>query len=272
MATRIPLALFISLSLVLPSALGKEVICEELPSELCAFAVSSAGKRCVVESYRRGWEKETAYQCRKSEVAVDRLVDWVETDDCVAACGADRRMVGISSDALLDQRFTDKLCSPECYYNCPNMIDLYDNLAAGEGVVLFHLCETRRTNPIRAIAELYSSGDAATAPAAFIYTAAEPTHSFAISGAENTAVTIPTPAPAPAPAATVAAISDDAANFHDNAGPAASISNTDSVPSDLSEFSIDPSSDELDADPIPVPALSPSTFFDTEPEDDADFD
>ncbi|KAK8926097.1 hypothetical protein KSP39_PZI018391 [Platanthera zijinensis] len=61
------------------------------------------------------------------------MVDWVESDRCVAACGANCRIVRISSDALLVPDFMEKLCSPECYDNCPNITDLYYNHAAGEG-------------------------------------------------------------------------------------------------------------------------------------------
>ncbi|KAK8926476.1 hypothetical protein KSP39_PZI018389 [Platanthera zijinensis] len=61
------------------------------------------------------------------------MVDWVESDRCVAACGANCRIVRISSDALLVLGFMEKLCSPECYDNCPNITDLYYNHAAGEG-------------------------------------------------------------------------------------------------------------------------------------------
>lgn len=109
------------------------VICEELPQDLCAYAVSSSSKRCVLESTYQGSGKPAEYQCRTSEVVVERIKDHVETDRCVKACGVDRNSVGISSDALLEPQFAGKLCSPECHQNCPNIIDLYFNLAAGEG-------------------------------------------------------------------------------------------------------------------------------------------
>ncbi|PKA56151.1 hypothetical protein AXF42_Ash015636 [Apostasia shenzhenica] len=224
---------------------GEVVVCGELPVELCTFAISSAGKRCSLESYRRGGERTSVYECRESEVVVDRMVDWVETDECVAACGGDRRMVGISSDALLDQQFTEKLCSPECFESCPNMVDLYYNLAAGEGVILSHLCEARRTNPVRAMAELSSSGFAAAAPA--------------------DSSTPATPLPGNAAEAPVAAISDYA-NAANAAAPVAALIEPTSAaaPSDVSEYSADSSFDQLDADPVPVPATSPATMFDDE--------
>lgn len=116
------------------------ITCEHLDRDKCAFAVSSSGKRCVLEKHvkRSG---EEAYTCRASEIEADKLKDWIETDQCVKACGLDRTTLGISSDSLLESRFTEKLCSPPCYGSCPNVIDLYFNLAAGEGerkyIVLF---------------------------------------------------------------------------------------------------------------------------------------
>ncbi|KAG0487840.1 hypothetical protein HPP92_006651 [Vanilla planifolia] len=166
-------ALILSLVLLLQSA-NATVVCEELPQDLCTFSISSAGKRCVLESFRRSRVEgvaTTEYYCRTSEVLVDRFSDWIETDECVNACGADRAAVGISSDALLDPNFTSKLCSTACYQSCPNVIDLYFNLAAGEGVSLPELCEARRSNPHRSMAELVRSsglvvpGDVAVASA-----------------------------------------------------------------------------------------------------------
>lgn len=139
------------------------VICEELPKELCSFAISSASKRCVLETSHKGGA--TAYQCRTSEVKVERTSDYIENDYCVRACGVDRNAVGISSDSLLEPRFLGKLCSPDCHQNCPNIVDLYFNLAAGEGVFLPDLCEAQRADPRRAMTEILSSGSEAVAPA-----------------------------------------------------------------------------------------------------------
>lgn len=127
----LPLALLVSLALLIPSTLAG-VICEDLPRDLCSFAVSSASKRCVLESSVQSG-RPIEYQCRTSEVAVDRMRNHIETDQCVKACGVDRSSVGISSDSLLESEFAGKLCSPECHGNCPNIVDLYFNLAAGEG-------------------------------------------------------------------------------------------------------------------------------------------
>ncbi|KAK8916607.1 hypothetical protein KSP39_PZI022172 [Platanthera zijinensis] len=159
-----PTAILLSLSLLLHSS-NASVICEDLPLDLCAFSISSAGKRCILESFR-GYSGggPTEYLCRTSGEVVERLSDWIETDECVKACGVDRSATGISSDALLEPRFTGKLCSPTCYESCPNIVGLYFNLAAAEGVFLPDLCKARRSNPHRSMAELLSSG-AASGPA-----------------------------------------------------------------------------------------------------------
>ncbi|TKW27813.1 hypothetical protein SEVIR_3G282100v4 [Setaria viridis] len=156
------LAAFVfSLSLLLSSALGARVVCEQLAAELCAFAVSSTSRRCVLENTHCAG-RPTAYQCRTSEVVVEdgRLAGTVETDRCVRACGVDRATVGISSDSLLDPRVAGAVCSPACLQGCPNIVNLYANLAAGEGVAFSELCEVHRANPRRAMAQLQSSGEA----------------------------------------------------------------------------------------------------------------
>ncbi|KAK4794801.1 hypothetical protein SAY86_012795 [Trapa natans] len=161
-SSKLPMALFLS-SLFLNVALG-EIICENLPSELCAFSVASSGKRCLLETYKfQGGGME--YQCRTSEIIVERIAGHMESDHCVKICGVDRNSAGISSDALLEPQFTAKLCSPKCYTRCPNIIDLYYNLAAGEGVFLPDLCEAQSTNTHRAMTELLSSGSAPSSAA-----------------------------------------------------------------------------------------------------------
>ncbi|PKU84335.1 uncharacterized protein LOC110097473 [Dendrobium catenatum] len=162
----IPIALILSLSLsLLPSSLAV-VICEELPLDLCAFSISTAGHRCILESYRaKDGGEQTKNQCKTSDVVVERVSDWIETDECVRACGVDRTAKGISSDALLDSQFTGKLCSSTCHESCPNIVDLYFNLAAAEGVFLPDLCHARRSSPHRSMVELLSSG-AASGPVA----------------------------------------------------------------------------------------------------------
>ena len=99
---------------------------------MCAFSISASGKRCLLETANVTGE----YTCRTSAVEVEGIVNHVESDECVAACGVDRKTVGISSDAMMEAGFAAKLCSPACLDYCPNILDLYFNLAAGEGTIL----------------------------------------------------------------------------------------------------------------------------------------
>ncbi|WCJ28393.1 PAR1 protein [Euphorbia peplus] len=155
---KLPMLLFVS-ALFLQAAFG-EIVCEDLPKDVCAFSVAASGKRCLLET-STAKDGVMEYQCRTSEVIVERIADYIESDDCVKACGVDRNCVGISSDALLEANFTAKLCSPICYHRCHNIVDLYFNLAAGEGAFLPDLCDAARTNPHRSMIELMSSGEVA---------------------------------------------------------------------------------------------------------------
>ncbi|KAF8397364.1 hypothetical protein HHK36_016277 [Tetracentron sinense] len=157
-STKMTVTLFFAFSAFLQGALGG-IVCENLPTDICSFSIASSGKRCLLENYASK-VGNVEYQCRTSEVVVERMAGYIETDECVQACGVDRSSVGISSDSLLEPQSTAKLCSPACYQNCPNIVDLYFNLAAGEGVFLPDLCEAQRTNPRRAMVELLSSGTA----------------------------------------------------------------------------------------------------------------
>ncbi|KAK6250588.1 PAR1 - like 1 [Theobroma cacao] len=155
--------LALAFALCLQATIG-EITCEHLDQDTCTYAVSSTGKRCVLEKHvRRSGEEE--YTCRTSEIEADKIKNWIETDQCVKACGLDRKSFGISSDSLLDSRFTEMLCSPQCYNSCPNVVDLYFNLAAGEGVFLPKLCEAQGANARRGMAEIRSSGMVAPGPA-----------------------------------------------------------------------------------------------------------
>ncbi|KAK9143724.1 hypothetical protein Syun_013124 [Stephania yunnanensis] len=150
----------IALALHAQVTLGAAVTCEKLDRSACAFAVSSSGTRCVLEKHvmRSGLE---VFECRTSEIEADiSLKDYVEREECIKACGVDRNSLGISSDSLLDSRFTQKLCSPQCYTGCPNIVDLYFNLAAGEGAFLPKLCENQKgENTRREMSEIKSSGN-----------------------------------------------------------------------------------------------------------------
>lgn len=115
-------------------------MCEELPVEICSFAISSFGNRCLLETTTRPYasSSEEFLQCRTSPVQVltvndDNLREYIESDDCIRSCGLDRNSIGISSDALLDPFSVSKICSSACSDNCPNILDLYHNLAMAEG-------------------------------------------------------------------------------------------------------------------------------------------
>ncbi|KAH0452496.1 hypothetical protein IEQ34_019795 [Dendrobium chrysotoxum] len=148
--------LFIASALFFSCVLGG-ITCEQLDSSKCAFAVSSSGLRCVLEKNVGGGGREVEYSCRNSGVAATDVADWIETDECVEACGLGRNTIGISSDYLVNRRFQRRLCSSECYDSCPNVVDLYANVAAGEGVSLSKLCEVIMTKR-REMTETNSSG------------------------------------------------------------------------------------------------------------------
>jgi len=170
------LILFLVFSLFLQGALG-EIICEELPVGKCSFSIASSGNRCLLET-SMSTDGNIVFQCQTSHVMVNNMAELVETDECVKACGVNRKSVGISSDSLLERQFTANLCSPACYQNCPNIVDLYYNLAIGEGVFLPDLCKVNRNMPRRAMTQLLSSG-VASGPASA--TAASPVSAVAAS-------------------------------------------------------------------------------------------
>ncbi|XP_073145458.1 uncharacterized protein [Henckelia pumila] len=163
------LLLFLACSLFLNGTIA-ELICEDLPTELCAFSIASSGKRCVLET-TIDEASNKKYTCKTSQVLADKLSGYIENDQCVASCGLGRESVGISSDAFLKPGFAASLCSPECYENCPNIVDLYYNLAAGEGVLLPELCSKQRRSSLRGVFGFlgngYAAGGDAPAPAPF---------------------------------------------------------------------------------------------------------
>ncbi|KAL6545203.1 hypothetical protein OROHE_009868 [Orobanche hederae] len=154
MAPTLLLVVALAFAISVQVTLGS-IECKNLNEDSCAYAVSSTGRRCVLEKHMiRG-----GYTCGASEIVADKLInDWIETEDCINACGVDRKALGISSDSLLESRFAGKFCSVECYRGCPNIVDLYFNLAAGEGVFLPKFCEALRSNGRREMAEIQSSG------------------------------------------------------------------------------------------------------------------
>jgi len=131
------------------------IVCEKLPVEVCAFSMSSSGARCVLEKSILG-DDNVQYECQTSDVIAENINELIETEECMNACGVERMTVGISTDTLAERGFTNKLCAQRCYNNCPNIIDLYFNLAAGEGIYLPRLCEAHRSGDRRIISEVIS--------------------------------------------------------------------------------------------------------------------
>ncbi|KZV46939.1 hypothetical protein F511_06181 [Dorcoceras hygrometricum] len=135
------------------------VECENLEKDACSFAVSSSGKRCVLE--KSGGD---VFMCHTSDIEAENYRNRIETDECIKSCGLDRNVLGISSDSLLDSHFALKLCSDGCYLKCPNVVDLHFNLAAGEGIYLPKLCKEQGANARREMVEIKSSGLVAPGP------------------------------------------------------------------------------------------------------------
>ncbi|KAL3829095.1 hypothetical protein ACJIZ3_017897 [Penstemon smallii] len=152
------MVLFFTFFLFLGGSLG-ELVCEELPVGMCSFSISSSGNRCLLETYESD-EGMMKLKCETSKVAAMNLHEYIESDECVSACGVDRNSVGISSDTLLESQFTLKLCSPQCYQSCPNIVELYYNLALAEGVFLPELCKDQRRSQRRSVIQLQSSSAA----------------------------------------------------------------------------------------------------------------
>ncbi|KAL4191587.1 hypothetical protein AMTRI_Chr07g81350 [Amborella trichopoda] len=157
MAT-IRVSIFAQVVLLVVALAYGDFTCEDLPMDLCAFSVSSTGLRCTLEKFSTSSNTHVEYTCQSSEIVVENKVGWIETDECIQACGLDRFEIGISSDLLVEERFTQMLCSPNCYQECPNVVDLYFNLAAGEGVFLPKLCESQGSSSRRRAISIKSSG------------------------------------------------------------------------------------------------------------------
>ncbi|KAL2613774.1 hypothetical protein R1flu_025466 [Riccia fluitans] len=142
---------FVTLLLRQTFTLGN-LMCEDLSIGDCAFAVSSTGARCVLEKSKLT-NGETTAECQTSIIMAAKPLEWIETDDCIKYCGLERISYGLSTDALMEKGFTAKLCSSECQNSCPNIVDLYLKLAAGEGLYLPHICLSQRSKARRLIAD-----------------------------------------------------------------------------------------------------------------------
>ncbi|KAM0044930.1 hypothetical protein Hdeb2414_s0010g00358891 [Helianthus debilis subsp. tardiflorus] len=157
--------LFLLFSFLLLHGAQAEIICENLPIGLCSFSIAFSGKRCVLENNVKD-NGNMEYLCNSSEIFVKDMNEWIESDKCLNACGLHRKTVGISSDSLLEPHFLARLCSDSCYKNCPNIVDLYHNLAIGEGVFLANLCEVNSSKmPRRVMTTVAADGPISMAEA-----------------------------------------------------------------------------------------------------------
>ncbi|KAL3621479.1 hypothetical protein CASFOL_036391 [Castilleja foliolosa] len=129
MASTTLLVIALALAVSMQATLGKNMKCKDLNVDACAYAVESSGKRCILEKPLLSLTSNE-YTCATSEIVADKLNDWIETEECINACRVDRKPLGISSDSFLDRDFVEKICSDACYTSCPNIVDLYFNLAA----------------------------------------------------------------------------------------------------------------------------------------------
>eukprot|EP01018_Ginkgo_biloba_P033390 Gb_10491 [translate_table: standard] len=169
--------------------------CEELPIQVCAFSVSSCGNRCVLEKYLMA-DGSIQFECQSSVVMAETMIEWTESEECINACGLKRMSVGMSTDSLLEAEFAKKLCSSECHNNCPNIVDLYLNLAAGEGIYLTKLCEAQRSNSRRMVAEVLNSAKSSITSQSFSALSPQSSHFRKFTG-----VSAPDVSPAIAPVA-----------------------------------------------------------------------
>ncbi|KAL0344496.1 UNVERIFIED_CONTAM: hypothetical protein Sradi_4280900 [Sesamum radiatum] len=130
-----------------------EVVCEDLPQNLCTFAI--AASRCVLENYKSE-EGSVDYTCKTSEVVVERLAGYIETDECVNACGVDRNSFFFLVIAFYYSSTEYALLAPADW-------NLYFYNKMQE--YFCQHCEKHKTSPHRAMLELLSSsGGAAAAP------------------------------------------------------------------------------------------------------------
>lgn len=72
-----------------------------------------------------------------SIIMAEKRLEYIETNECMEACGLERMSFGLSTDSLLEDEFTSKLCSSSCQSKCDNIVDLYTSLVAGEGKNVF---------------------------------------------------------------------------------------------------------------------------------------
>jgi hypothetical protein len=83
----------------------------------------------------------------------------VETDGCVRSCSVDHATVGISSNSLLDPHVAGAVCSLACLRlrGCPNIVDLYSNVDAGEGKQYTQSSQNKSLNLLYSFTNIFFS-------------------------------------------------------------------------------------------------------------------
>ncbi|KAL6841343.1 hypothetical protein ACP4OV_028861 [Aristida adscensionis] len=101
-----------------------------------AVRAGAARRRAPTGARRRRWP------CGGTSPAA---AGWSRPTPACAPAASTRAALGlpVASDAAEDRRFARALCSAACRGACPNIVDLYATLAAGEGMSLPALCEAQ---------------------------------------------------------------------------------------------------------------------------------
>jgi hypothetical protein len=151
-------ALLVALVIVPLAQADFQLECQMLPIEECAFSVSYDGHRCVLEKSLGS----DVHVCETSNVKAgeESPVEYIESNECVEACGVERMTVGFSTDELSSHAFITKMCSRACRNNCVNLVDLYSNIIAGEGLTLSEFCGEQRRAQLIASRRLISTAAA----------------------------------------------------------------------------------------------------------------
>lgn len=183
--------------LSLPGVLGG-MSCEQLPIQVCAFSVSSSGARCVLEKSVLT-DGDVQYECQSSDIIAEEIREWIETEECIVACGVERLAVGMSTDSLVEGGFTKKLCSANCYNSCPNILQLYFNLAAGEGIYLPRLCEAHTSGDRRMMSEVLSESKSSVTAEAIVDIDALAPAPTGFGHLKTSQADSPSPSPSPSP-------------------------------------------------------------------------
>lgn len=103
-----------------------------MPTKICALLISSQGKQCLLEKSNVTGD----FYCRTSDMDANEFTNHEETDECIAACGVDRKTIDISPEALKELTLVSKLCSPSCYDFCPNIVAFHFDHILNSGTII----------------------------------------------------------------------------------------------------------------------------------------